>query len=41
VSPTIKLVSLLFHNGNFATVMSGTVNIFGDRSLPKGLQNTG
>jgi hypothetical protein len=35
VTPAIKLLSLLLHNCNFATVMNHNVNSFGDRGLPK------
>ena len=32
----IRVFLLLPHNSNFATVMNPRVNIFGNRSLPKG-----
>lgn len=36
VTPNHKLMSLLLHNYNFATVLNRNVNIFGDRGLPEG-----
>ena len=41
VTPNHTIISLLFHNCNFATVMNCNVNIFGDRGLSKGLGPTG
>ena len=33
-SPNYKIILLLLHNCNFATVVNCNVNIFGDRGLP-------
>jgi hypothetical protein len=41
MTPDLKIIVFLLHNCNFATLMNHNVNIFGDRSWPKGSRPTG
>jgi hypothetical protein len=41
VTPNHKIIFSLLHDHNFAAVMNYNVNIFWDRSLPKGYQYIG